>query len=171
MTLTLSTYDEGVTFVLNEYLQTSTDIILIEYGRGTSELAESLIDLGLNVSIVEDVNQNIFSPNPDRYSGLESIMIKHNVLSAAPGPSIQADVVFASIPHMIPNVPNASVYPKIRDAFKKMKNMVKPGGVLLTVDYNTTTIMQAVTELFNESAVKPLIETETGPYMAAITCE
>lgn len=171
MTLTLTTYDDGVTFVINEYIKNANNIILIEYGRGTSELAQSLIDIGLDVTIVEDVNQNIFSPNPDRYEGLESIIVKHNVLSAAPCPDIKADVVYASIPHMIPNVPNPSIYPKIRDAFKKMKSMVNPGGFLITVDYNTPTINQAVSELFDETTVTALIDTETGAYVAVMLCE
>lgn len=171
MNIELAHYDDAITYVINEYLENAKDIALVEYGRGHKELAFNLIDAGYSVKVVDDLTQNVFLPDDTRYQGLEEYMIEHNILSAQPVPDIKVDLVFASIPHIIPNLPPGKFYPKVKDSFEKMKKMVRPGGFLITLDYNTVNIKKAVSETFDEAHVSPLIDTNNGFYIAAIHCE
>lgn len=169
MQFDLKHYDDTFNVVFTEYfnlLQVST-VGLFEYGRGDKELAEFLIDNGYDVKIYDDYSQNIFRPTEGRYKGLDDHFTEYNILGNPEPPDVLHDVIFCSLPNMIPGVPNDAIYPKLRSAFERMYGMLNPGGYIITCDYNSQNIKRCVDELFD--SVRTMIDVdEENKYFAVI---
>lgn len=169
MKFQLENYDDTFNVVFTEYfnLLQVKKVGLFEYGRGHKELAEALIENNYDVSIYDDYNQNIFRPQDGRYKGLDDHFTEYNILGNPEPPDVLHDIIFCSLPNMIPGVPDEALYPKLRGAFERMYNMLEPGGYIITCDYNSANIKRCVDELFD--SVKGMIDVdENNKYFAAI---
>lgn len=169
MEFQLENYDSTHNVVFNEYFNKwpVKTVGLFEYGRGDKELAQFLIDNDLDVRIYDDYTQTIFRPSNGRYQGLDDNFTEYNILGGSEPPDVLHDIIFCSIPTMIPGVPDDAIYPKIRGAFERMYNMLEPGGYIITCDYNSYNIKRCVDELFD--SVKGMIDVdEHNSYFAAI---
>lgn len=165
----MENYNEAVIKTIDHYAENASKIALVEYGRGHQELALYLIEQGKEVTVIEDFKQTIYQADIANYKDIEDKILEHNILSTDTLDE-KFDLIYCSLPNMIPNIPDEAYQFKLTSAFKKMFGCLSKNGQLLTVDYNTPTIACSIHELGKQ--VNPLIEVSANQYyMASVCCE
>lgn len=168
----IDSYDSAITSILDIYMEDAYDITLVEFGRGNGALAKKYLDLGKKVTIIENFKQQIYQADWDNYADYKDITINHNVLSTEGWDDVKlrTDLIFCSLPFIVPTAGDmeASQYQEMLNrAFYELSGLLRRPGRLITVDYNTPQIREAVKELNLE--VDPLIDQGDGNhYIASI---
>ena len=168
----IDSYDSGVSDVLDIYMEDCEDITLVEFGRGNGALAKKYLDQGKKVTIFEDFKQQIYQADPDNYSDFKDETVNHNVLSTEGWDELKhrTDLIFCSLPFIVPHagdMEDETYQGLINRAFYELGGLLRRPGRIITVDYNTPQIKEAVAELNMETT--PLIEQTKGVhYMASI---
>ena len=168
----IDSYDQGVIDVLDIYMKDCEDITLVEFGRGNGALAKKYLEQGKKVTIFEDFKQQIYQADWDNYADYDDILVKHNVLSTEGWDDLKfrTDLIFCSLPFVVPHAGDFDddVYQgMLNRAFYELSGLLKRPGRIITVDYNTPQIKEAVAEVNLE--ITPLIEQSKGVhYMASI---
>lgn len=140
-------YDNVLISVLTSYINDSQKVGLCEYGRGNSNLFDYINNnLGASTTIIEDFNQTIFQADRNKYKGLEDHIVEYNVLNSNTCDE-KFDLIFASLPNFVPQFDVDVFQQRLNMGFENMMSMLNPKGYLISVDYNTSTIKQAVKNL------------------------
>ena len=168
----IDSYDQGVIDVLDIYMKDCKDITLVEFGRGNGALAEKYLAEGKKVTIIEDWKQQIYQADEKYYEQYEDITIKHNVLDTKGWEDIRhrTELIFCTLPFIVPHAGTIEedVYQTyLNRAFYQLTGLLDRPGRILTVDYNTSQIKEAVKSLNMD--ITPLIDQGNGKhYMASI---
>ena len=169
----IESYDSATITVLDIYMEDATDITLVEFGRGNGALAKKYLDKGKKVTIIEDFKQQIYQADWDNYSDYKDITIPHNVLSTEGWDDIRhkTDLIFCSLPFVVPTEGDMSpidYQDMLNRTFYELSGLLRKPGRIITVDYNTPQIREAVAEL--NLSIDPLIDQGDGNhYMASVS--
>ena len=168
----IDSYDSAVINVLDIYMEGCEDITLVEFGRGNGALAEKYLEQGKKVTIIEDFDQQIFQANRDYYSDYNNILVRHNVLDEEGWDDLQhtTDLIFCSLPFTVPHagdMPDDAYQTMLNKGFLNLTTLLAKGGRLITVDYNTPQIVEAIEGVNLE--ITPLIaQGDDVHYMASV---
>ena len=166
----IDSYDKGVIDVLDIYMEDATDITLVEFGRGNGALAKKYLDLGKKVTIIEDFRQQIFQAKWEDYAEYKDITISHNVLSPEGWDDLthKTDLIFCSLPFVVPtegDMQDAEYQEILNRTMYELSGLLRKPGRIITVDYNTDQIREAIGELNLE--ITPLIDQGDGNHYIA----
>jgi len=166
----IDSYDQGVIDVLDIYMKDCQEITLVEFGRGNGALAEKYLNEGKKVTIIEDWKQQIYQADPKYYEDYKDITLQHNVLDSAGWDDLRhrTELIFCTLPYIVPHagdMEDDAYQTLLNRAFYEMSGILKKPGRILTVDYNTKQIKDAVQNLNMD--VTPLIDQGNGRYYMA----
>ena len=163
----IDSYDQGVIDVLDIYMKDCKDITLVEFGRGNGALAEKYLAEGKKVTIIEDWKQQIYQADEKYYEQLYNTNHEFKIASSL---NSQTGPIMAynneEYGDFYQNFVVKGTSSKIR-AFYELTGLLDRPGRILTVDYNTSQIKEAVKSLNMD--ITPLIDQGNGKhYMASI---
>ena len=168
----IDSYDQGVIDVLDIYMEDCDEITLVEFGRGNGALAEKYLSQGKKVTIIENWNQQIYQADPKLYEPYKDIIIEHNVLGSDGWDELRhrTDMIFCSLPYIVPHtgdMEDEAYQELLCKSFYEITGLLRRPGRLLTVDYNTVQIQNAIRSLNLD--IDPLIDQGNAVfYMASV---